>query len=148
MSRCARDILTLSLGVLASPDSSANIFIFSLKDNCSGIGAVDARACCSASRRARGSLYTSCAPMTPGVCVSGAECAVGDVGLASMLSASSMKRSGSSLVVIGGSCNGGGEQLGGAGGAGATARSWNDTRLSRSVFTGDCGAGAGAGAGA
>ncbi|CAH2107579.1 unnamed protein product [Euphydryas editha] len=49
---------TLSLGVVASPDSSANIFIFSLKDSCSGTGAGAARACASASRRARGSLRT------------------------------------------------------------------------------------------
>lgn len=60
MSRCARDIFSLSLGVLSSPDSSANIFIFSLNDSFSGT-ASPARCCCccccfSARRRVRGSL--------------------------------------------------------------------------------------------
>lgn len=60
MSRCARDIFSLSLGVLSSPDSRANIFIFSLNDSFSGT-ASPARCCCccccfSARRRCRGSL--------------------------------------------------------------------------------------------
>lgn len=149
MSRCARDILTLSLGVEASPASSANIFIFSLKESCSGMGCAVLRACCSARRRARGSLYTSCAPMTPGVCAGGA--ALGDTpaddGLASMDSASSINRSGSSLCSC--SCSGGGEEAGGEGGEGGLhPRSSNDTRLSRATLDGDSGAGAETGAGA
>lgn len=55
MSRWAREIFSLSLGVLFSPDSSANIFIFSLNDSFSGTGSAFCFCCCSANRRVRGS---------------------------------------------------------------------------------------------
>lgn len=55
----ARDIFNLSFGVWFSPDSSANIFIFSLNDNFSGTPSPDFCCCCccfSCNRRVRGSL--------------------------------------------------------------------------------------------
>lgn len=56
MSLWARDIFSLSLGVF-SPDSRANIFIFSLNESFSGTGADSVFFCsCSARRRCLGSL--------------------------------------------------------------------------------------------
>lgn len=61
MSRWARDIFTLSLGVPSSPVSIANILIFSLKVSFSGTGTTLLESsfwcCCSASRLWRGSLW-------------------------------------------------------------------------------------------
>lgn len=68
ISRCARDIFILSRGVCSSPVSRANMRIFSRKVSFSGPGG--RLGCCRARWRSilcRGSRYTSCAPMTPGV---------------------------------------------------------------------------------
>lgn len=59
MSLCALEIFNLSFGVLSSPDSRANIFIFSLNDNFSGTASVLRCCCCccfSANLLVRGSL--------------------------------------------------------------------------------------------
>lgn len=59
ISRWAREIFSLSLGVCASPVSRANIFIFSLNESFSGTASVVFCCffCCSARRRVRGSLW-------------------------------------------------------------------------------------------